>query len=451
MTYEDYRRRIIDAQQQWNAERDWIYKTQAQGKYGQTFEGDMQPPHVKESDGFDHMSLEDMQKSVRAMKPQLVHDAITAWSNIGMQLMSAFGIFEQEFARTISGANGHSGWTGVAAGAASDAVQRYSSQSMPLSQAATAIGLKLMEMRTGIEETQALMPGDVPRAIVTGKALPKDGIMKVDDHNRQEAEEEARRILRTVYGQVVVQTDNGMPFMPAPPEIGGVGKGLGEYLNPGENGGQGPGELEGGGKSEGSLAGQQGGQGGADPAGRSQEPGQQATTPASAGGDSTTPSSASAQNTGQTTQSGSTGMTAGNNPNSVGGQGAWGPGYDGTARAPAAPGGSRSSSGRPGGMGESAGRAPGGPGRSVPGGPLTGAKSAMPRAAMGSAGAPGTPGMGAPGHAGKGKDEQERSKGIPDYLITQDHGDELIGSAGLPGAVPPVIGGDYDTADRFGE
>jgi len=48
--------------------------------------------------------------------------------------------------------------------------------------------------------------------------------------------------------------------------------------------------------------------------------------------------------------------------------------------------------------------------------------------------------MGAPGARGGGKDE-ESSRATPDYLITQENTDELLGEAprALPGG---VIGGD---------
>lgn len=51
----------------------------------------------------------------------------------------------------------------------------------------------------------------------------------------------------------------------------------------------------------------------------------------------------------------------------------------------------------------------------------------------------GMPGGMAPGARG-GKSDEESGKGIPDYLITQEHGDELTGLGDLPRTVPPVIG-----------
>ncbi|MFI5715942.1 hypothetical protein [Nocardia sp. NPDC051750] len=49
------------------------------------------------------------------------------------------------------------------------------------------------------------------------------------------------------------------------------------------------------------------------------------------------------------------------------------------------------------------------------------------------------PGMMGAGARGNNSDE-ESSKGVPDYLITQEHGDELTGLDSPPPAAPPVIG-----------
>jgi hypothetical protein len=230
VTYEDYKSKVIAAQEQWNTERATIYDRRLAGNYATIFGGDIQPPHITTPDNYDSMTLEQMQAAVAAMKPRLVDDAVTAWANIGGALMGTFTGFNQQFARTVTGAGGHSGWTGAAASAAVAAVNNYAQQSIPLSQAATAISLKLTEMRTGIEQTQALMPGLTERTDITGKTLPADGVMKVDDHNRDEATQEGRRILRSVYSQVAGRTDNGVPFLPTAPTI------VGDEGGPGSNG-----------------------------------------------------------------------------------------------------------------------------------------------------------------------------------------------------------------------
>ncbi|MEV0854582.1 hypothetical protein [Nocardia fluminea] len=446
MTYEDYKSKVIAAQEQWNTERAKIYDRQLAGNYATIFNGDLQPPHITTPDNYDSMSLEQMQAAVAAMKPQLVDDAVTAWANIGGALMGTFIGFNQQFARTVTGAGGHSGWTGAAASAAVAAVNNYARQSIPLSQAATAISLKLAEMRTGIEQTQALMPGLTERTNVTGKSLPADGVMKVDDHNRDEATQEGRRILRSVYSQVAGQTDNGVPFLPTTPTIAGDGGGPGSARDTNTGGTQGDSTADG--AETGDPAAVTPGDG-APPEVSGTEP--SSTTTSSTDPGSTTPQSTTTPQSAtptapNTTTPASPGVTT---PNGAPSTGALGVGSRGTGT----PSSGRSTGSGPGGAGLSRGSGTPttpAPGRSTPGTPSPAAAAATgTRAGTTSGagrGAAGMAGMGAPG-AGRANADDERTKGVPDYLITQENGDLLLGADQIR-TVPPVLGGDDDSAPR---
>ncbi|WP_280268812.1 hypothetical protein [Nocardia wallacei] len=215
-SYGDYRGRVIEAQAQWSAERERIY--QSQREIAGSYAGPLQPPHITSPDNYDHLTLEQMTNTVSAMRPDLVDDAYRTWDDMSRKLALTFSTFTAEFERTVDAPHGR-GWSGAAASAAVAAIERYRDRSMPLAQAAAAIGLKLQEMRAGLEETRLLMPGITEPVDVTGKTLPKGGVMKMGDHTATEAEQEARRILRTVYAQVAAHTDAGMPYMPDAPEI----------------------------------------------------------------------------------------------------------------------------------------------------------------------------------------------------------------------------------------
>ncbi|MET8872278.1 hypothetical protein [Nocardia sp. NPDC004604] len=432
MTYEDYQRRIIEAQEQWNRDRDWIYKTES--GYN-NFDGETQPPHITTPDSYDHLTLQEMQTAVSAMKPKLVDEAVTAWANIGLELQGSFETFKREFARTITGQNGHSGWTGAAAQAATTAVNNYYEKSVPLATAATLTSLKLSEMKTGLEQTQALMPGLTERPEITGKTLPKDGVMKSGEYTQTEAEQEGRRILRTVYGQVAGQTDVGLPYMPTAPTIT---DGPGGPVTPGPNPGGSPGDSGGGGGS-GNGNGNGGPTGGDSGSGTG---GQTGTQPSAVTSDTTTPTSTNPQSTTSTTQSSSpttaTPTTSGTSGPSTGTPHSATPGIG-------SPSSGRTGTGSP-------GTTSGGPGRSVAGTPTTGSTAAASAArqsttASGRAGTSGMSGMGGAGQ-GKGSDE-DRKKGVPDYLITAEHGQEATGLDSLPKTVPPVIGGDHDGAQQY--
>lgn len=438
MSYDDYKRKVIAAQDQWNKDRDWIYKTENQGNYGTEFSGDIQPNRITTPDSFDHMDLATMQRSVDAMQPKIVNESVTAWANLGASLTGTFSQFQQQFAKTINGDNGHSGWRGQAATAAVQAVNNYADKSNHLAHAATVVSLKLSEMKTGLEETQSLMPGVTTTPTLSGKTLPTDGVMKVDDHNKQEATQEARRILTTVYGPVASQTDTNVPYLPTAPQItsgpnGPVGPSGPDSKPVTPGGASGPTNAGATGPSAGGAAGPDSSK---NPGATG--PGESATGPSSTSSnpaDSTSTAGVKSQSYSPATQS-ATPATA--TPVSS-------PTTPGTTASP------NYSSYTPGsnlgGSTNSGAQTPttNAPGRSVPGTTGTAqpaATSTTSTAAAARAGSTGMTGMN-PG-AAKGKGEDSEKSGTPDYLVTKEHGDELTGLGDQPKMVPPVIGGDYD-------
>ncbi|WP_067677241.1 hypothetical protein [Nocardia miyunensis] len=438
-SYDAYKRKVIQAQEQWNKDRDWIYKTEQQGNYDTEFAGDIQPRKLTTPDNYDSMDLATMQKSVDSMNPSTVNDAVTAWANIGLTLTGAFAQFQREFARTINGQGQHSGWRGAAAKAAVDAVNNYSTKSEHLAKAATLISLKLSEMKTGLEETRNLMPGVTVTTTPAGKTLPTDGVMKVNDHNKDEATQEARRILNTVYGPVASQTDTGVPYLPTAPRI-----------------------------TSGPTAAASGPSGPSGPnaqpdnaTGSDQSPGPAASGPAASGPGATGPDSDRAQDQGgasgpsQTSSQQLSGTRDSANSAATGSQSTSTAGYNPAASqysAGASPdasghsaGGLQSASGPTySGTDNSGGSASAAPGRSVPGTSGAAQTAAAERAAA-SAARTGTSGMAGLGSAAQGKKGEDAEKpGVPEYLVTKEHGDELTGLDGRPRHVPPVIGGDHD-------
>ncbi|MFD3507070.1 hypothetical protein [Nocardia sp. NPDC058666] len=432
MTYEEYRDKVIAAQEQWNQERSGIYLMQNLAQFSSIFGGgETQPNKLTVPDGFDGMSLTEMQNAVSAMKPSIVNDASEVWDTICQDLSTSLTTFNKAFEATV---NEKDGWSGEAATAVVSAVTNYAKQSSTLPAAALAVSLKLAEMRTGLEQTQALMPGITVRPSNTGKTLPADGDLKMDDYTTVEAEEESRRILRTVYSQVAVQSDTGVPFMPAAPKI-----------------------ADGGG-DQAVVGGDRGGKTGGDPGGASSEHGadggtpETGSTPETAAPDNEvdeSPSNSPELASKDETSAASSASPSTTTPAQTGVPSAATP----TAQSPTAttplvatPGVGRGGGGAPGAGRDGAGGAPTA-GRAQPGTPTSdraaasGARSAA--AATGRAGMSGMGGMGAPG-AGRGQDESE-GKGIPDYLINQDNGDRLTGINEVE-TVIPVIGGKPDRA-----
>jgi hypothetical protein len=429
-SYEDYRNRIIAAQEQWNRERAAIYADTS--SLTGNFVGEFDPPKIPGPDNYDSMTLAQMVEAVDAMRPNVARQAGEAWLNIGAQLTAATTLFNQHFVRTVNGDGGHGGWTGQSGAAATTAVNNYAKKSENLSGAAALVSYKLLELQTGLEQTQALMPQATQRPDLQGKTLPQEGVMKSGDYTEEEATQEARRVLRTVFGQVVNQTDHGVPVLPAAPTI----------VDPGQSPATPPGGTSPG--SPGSTGSGEPGQSGGAPEGTetpgTEKPGDNpeqspATNPAA-----TTPQSVNPANTATPTGSpANTPGTPGTTPTSAT--------PSPTTPTPTVPPrsiGTPSTPGKPTGPGVPGTPGTPSPGRSVAGVPQQ--PGANPLAASAGAGnqarGAGTSGM-APGAAGKGKDDERQTSGVKDYLINKQNGEEVTGLDSIPKSVPPVIGGDH--------
>jgi hypothetical protein len=427
MTYDEYRSRIIAAQEQWNRERDTIYDFT--GRLGTSFQGEYEPPRIPGPDNYDSMTLAQMVDAVNAMRPGTVREASEAWLNIGMNLTGAIQAFNEQFGRTVTGDGTNPGWTGQSGKAAAEAVTNYRNQSGNLADAACLVSFKLSEMHTGLEQTQALMPQATERPDLMGKTLPQDGVMKAGDYTEEEATQEARRILRTVYGQVATQTDHGVPVLPTAPRI---------VADSGQPGPSSPSTANSTAPQETSDS---GGPAGAEP--ESTEPSggdpqeSPRTDPAATTPQSVTPAGVnqptSVQPTTSTTPSTTPSSTTTPSPNIT----TAAPGRPDTT-SPSTPrrSGSPSSTGTPNSTATPV------PGRNVPAGPQQ--PNALPAATTtggqaARSGAAGTTGM-APGMGARGKDDERETSGVKDYLINQHNGEELIGLDALPKSVPPVIG-----------
>ncbi|WP_280241214.1 hypothetical protein [Nocardia abscessus] len=421
MTYEEYRARIIAAQEQWNRERDTIYDFTS--RLGSSFQGEYEPPRIPGPDNYDSMTLAQMVDAVNAMRPGTVREASEAWLNIGMNLTGAIQAFNEQFGRTVTGDGTNPGWTGQSGKAAADAVTNYRNQSGNLADAAALVSFKLSEMHTGLEQTQALMPQATERPL-TGKTLPQDGVMKAGDYTEEEATQEARRILRTVYGQVATQTDHGVPVLPTAPQIvvdTGPQPGTSSTSASDSSEGTQPESTE---QSEGDQQ-------------QSPETDPAATTPQAvtpAGADQPTSVQQTTLNTPSTSPSSTNTPTPALNTAAPTAPGRPGTTLPNTSPRPTTP----NVPGTPNATGTPA------PGRNIPVVPQQ--PSVVPAATAtghpaARTGAAGTAGI-APGMAARGKDDERETSGVKDYLINQPNGEELTGLGSLPKSVPPVIGGD---------
>ncbi|WP_028477390.1 hypothetical protein [Nocardia sp. CNY236] len=385
----------------------------------------------------------------------------------------------ETFARAMVESIGQA-WEGAAADAAKDAIKRYTDDARTLEPALTQLAYTITESVEAVVATRNAIPDYADHSWTANVWPPRAA---EEERSRNEAEQGAREAMRSNYVARFSGVDARVPVLPValdptqPLDIAGSGPdGTGGGNPPntvGPRGSVGSDDLDGNeGASE--PAGSSTPVGTQDPAWTSSVPDE--VTPAGAepgtavaGDDPTRTTAAGAEPGVSNALAGSEdrGSTSGRNipggASPAGGPGALGgPGGSGVLGMP----GGRGGTGVPGGSGmsgSSGGRAGaggfGGPGassgsgvRGAPGGPggagMPGGASGV-RSASGGAGAAAvsgrgaaTPGMMGPGMgAGGGKSDYESNRTTPDYLVTQENTDELLGE--MPKTVPGgVIGGD---------
>ncbi|APE37607.1 hypothetical protein BOX37_30895 [Nocardia mangyaensis] len=410
---------IADIQNRYNDQRDRA--RQRAGDLG--FDGDYRPTVVKDTDPFETLDLSVLRAKVDRIDLDAVGDLIRAWNEISTRNSTSLDEFRTQIARGMS----PDVWAGAAANAAAETIAAYDDTGKKVTIAAALTSNKLDELRTGLEPTKRLVPHEPEHrsgldnfgGLFTGRGWRNDDVAQYN------AKVEAVRVLTTVYAPVIYESDDRVPVIPVPKTVEGTGvepDGGSTRPTSYQPDSSTPGTRQPspnpGGTPESST-----------PAEDDTTPGDNPTAPSATAPESTTPTSTTPAST---TSAGTT--PAATTPAAV------------TVPGTGSPAGTTGGAGVPGGVGTGApGSGTPAPGGSLPGGGTAGTGAAAPAraggAGAGTAGRGGIPGMMGPGARGGGKDD-ESSKGIPDYLITQEHGDELTGLDDLPKTVPPVIGAD---------
>ncbi|MFD3704506.1 WXG100 family type VII secretion target [Nocardia sp. NPDC058658] len=320
-------------------------------------------------------------------------------------------------------------WEGQAAEKSREAIKNYTQRATELTPELEALATRVGETAQAITTTKDELPDPGQNFEFTSPSTWDIWNNKDPD----EAEEAARRVMAQHYVKPFTAADEGIPVLPTPvsptnPLHGAIGDGTG-------------GDEPGGGGTD------SGGTDNDDSPGTSTDPAT-AEDPAveEEPEDSTAAEDDSADDDGSADdEDGGDDETA---PSSTAPEGATAPAA--TAPAAAAP-----STGSPGGGGAGGGGgSPGSavaapvPGRAVAGSPTAGTPTGVAGVGSASSGAgrSGMPGMmGAPG-AGRGKGgEDDDTHQIPDYLITAENTEELLGE--MPNTIAGgVIGGDAPSA-----
>jgi len=383
------------------------------------------PAYIKDpenfhSDQWDHARIA---SAVAGMNVEHVSGIARAWTELGTTTHDAIVEFSDAIKKTIGDS-----WHGAAASAAYGETERYST-SAPQAQAQAQLH-GVADALTPLAETVASLRSQVPETIGTGlwdKLTPWDTDTE-DEYYRREGE--AREKMATIYNPGLATSDGNVPSFTKPESIvdvpaGPAGPGVDSASGtPGSSdrlGGPSAGQPNSGDAPVSDPSGEPGVDGAPAADGTQQNA---ATAPSAAATAATT---APASVTGDQAQSRS-GMppsadsSAGAGSRSAGvgvGSGGGGLGVGGL-------GGGVGAGNRPGAVARP-GTAPGVAGVNAGGRAGAGMRGTGP---MGG-------GMMGGGGAAKGGGEDKEHK-TPDYLITLDNGNELIGT--LPLVSPPVIG-----------
>lgn len=369
----------------------------------------------EEPNGFSHPEIDG------AFKPLAPGDhgmmASDQYGQIAAQWESGVQVFAARIRRSSAAA-----WEGPAAEQSRQAIDNYATRAEDLVPALDALAVQVYESVVSIMRTQTNLPEVIEKHSGWD---PREWTILGFDNERTDNEESARQVMRDYYVTGFVAADTKIPVLPVPvnptqPLHPDLPTDTGDQPGPGDNSteeGGNPNSSDTGNPEEESPTGEEPGaeELGDDPGTEeTEDPGteQPGETPAG-----TTPSTTDSpvSTTPSTTTMPSTTTTTG----------------------PGSPG---SPSGSPVTTGD--------PGRSVPGTPnTTGAPPVAAAAGTTSSGAArsGMPGMMSPG-AGRGQQGGEDDKHeIPDYLITAENAEELIGE--LPPTIPGgVLGGEAPAA-----
>jgi uncharacterized protein YukE len=329
----------------------------------------------------------------------------------------------ETFARSIQTSIAQA-WSGPAAEQSKSAIAKYTSDAQNLTTSLEELYYRVRDAATAIADTKKALPDLVEFSVGERIFHPTRWILSDD---RSEAEQSARVAMKEFYVQPFSEMDGKIPVLPTPvgptasvdipaPPPGGYhsdDSGGPTTNDPGTSptGTGTPGDKDGDGEPDETST--------EEPQSTDESTQDEQSSDTTATDTSTTPAGVDPTSTtpASTTDPTKTVPAGTPTPHSPGSPGS--PGTPSTTNQPQ-------------------------PGRSIAGAPGTPSTSVSPAAATNTSvrGTSGTPGMMAPGARGGGKDDESEHK-TPDYLITQENTDELLGEVPrtLPGG---VIGGTPD-------
>jgi hypothetical protein len=406
------------AQDKFNDERDRLYSERDSAHYS----GDYDLKAVLFDDPFEAMSHDDILTYVGSMQPGTAQAIADVWRKIGADMEAS----NREFNDRLGNAIGQK-WDGATGQSAQRGIAEYVSAADDFVRSAQLVGNKLDEGYTGLQQTIDTMPSKVSASSFEQFAskIPIAGLYKHEQHEAEEARQQAVQVMRTVYMPVVHQADDQVPVLPVahnPLSSGGPSSPGGPSAYGGPSGGPSSSPFGAPGSFPSSSPTSLGTPPGSFPGDTGAPFGGEPTTPSAVGSelgtsDLTSPASAADRTSPASAGLSPTGAGVGHGSGGGGGSGG---GLTGGSLAGA-------------GLG-APGLSPTGSGNAAAAGGSGGGRMA------GAAGRPGASGMGgmAP-HGGRGKGGEDSEHKTAAYLVNADNGNELVGK--MQKVAPPVIGG----------
>ncbi|QCH23429.1 hypothetical protein [Mycobacteroides salmoniphilum] len=195
-----------------NREREVVYAKQRQ--HGSNIDGGTESVGVPTED-FGGWSHTDIKAASDAFEPAKAIHASEDWAKLATGFSKALDDFKRTF-DTAVGAQ----WTGEGADAAKQGISDYKSHAEKISDGLSLMATKPSEVETAMTQIKSLMPD-----VVQVQELKGNTRADYEQHYAQQAlaqqkQDEARMIMRNVWSPVSQQAGSGLPALPAAPQFG---------------------------------------------------------------------------------------------------------------------------------------------------------------------------------------------------------------------------------------
>jgi hypothetical protein len=194
-----------------NREREAVYAKQRQ--HAANIDGGTESATVPTED-FGSWSHEEIKAVSDAFRPGQTHAAANDWEKLASGFSGALETFKTSFDAAISGS-----WTGLGAESAKEAVNNYKYHAEKVSEGLSLMATKPEEIATAVSQIKDLMPDVVPAPKLTGSSRADYESYYAGMAQRAQKEDEARMIMRNVWTPVSQQAGSGLPSLPAAPQF----------------------------------------------------------------------------------------------------------------------------------------------------------------------------------------------------------------------------------------